>query len=327
MSIDLDKDAQEAGIAPSATVTKVTPAKSEFYEVVSQNSDGNEKVFNYRSNTTSKKSVPYSFEEVRDLSAPELSSLLFTNELGLTAEELIQQEYQKNSNDGREQAILLEAMKFGSQSALFERSTKYQDLLNQNKHELSRIFNFSPLLLMGGRIVPPIISESDNLRMIEDRYTRRSVKKSYKIIEQARVVNTPLDWRTYLMFDIPSPIVPSRYALPIKDDKREEQIWANGVSQGWEAGLRQANDIMIQNIRTIERDYIGMIRFKLMLSKGMVTSPIPANTKLGITGDIDTLNIGESVFEIIEAPKFNKNAETWLALPQIGSPINVDKFK
>lgn len=327
MSIDLSNDAQEAGIAPVATQEKITPAKSEFYEVISQNSDGTEKVFNYRSNTTSKQEQPYTFEEVRDLSAPALSSLLFTNEKGLTAEELIQEEYKKNSNDGREQAILLEAMKFGSQSALYERSTKYQDLLEQNKHELSRIFNFSPLLLMGGRVVPPVISESDNLRMVEDRYTRRSVKKSYKIVEQARVVNTPLDWRTYLLFDVPKPIVPSRYALPIKGNTREEQIWSNGVAQGWEAGLKQANDIMLQSIRTIERDYVGMIRFKLMLAKGMVTSPIPANTKLGVTGDIDTLNIGESVFEIIEAPKFNKNSESWTALPQISSPINVEKFK
>ena len=146
MSIDLNNDTQEAGLAPSSTSNVVTPQKSEFYEVVAQNSDGTEKVFNYRSNASQKKSKPYTFEEVRDLSAPELNKMLLTNEDGLSADELIQLEYKKNSNDGREQAILLEAMKFGSQSALYERSTKYQELLIQNKHELSRIFNFSPLL-------------------------------------------------------------------------------------------------------------------------------------------------------------------------------------
>lgn len=323
---DILNNTAEAGVAPVTTESKTVPFKSQFYEVVSQNSDGTEKTFNYRSNSKARVKTPYSFEEVRDLSAPALSSLLLTNEEGKTAEELIQEEYEKSSNDGREQAILLEGMKFGSQSALFERSHKYQSLLNDNKHELSRIFNFHPLLMMGGRVIPPVVVESDNLSMIEDRYTKRHVKKSYKIIEQARVVNTPLDWRTYLLFDVPKPIVPSKYALPIKGNTREEQIWANGVAQGWEAGLKQANDIMLQNIRTLERDYVGMIRFKIMLAKGMVTSPIPSNTKLGVTGDVDTLNIGESIFQVVEAPTWNKNAETWLALPQIKSPIQVEKF-
>lgn len=325
MSMDLDNNAVDAGIAPVNETLKVTPQNSEFYNQVSQESDGSSKIFNYLSNAVTKSSREYTFEEIRDLSAPSLNSLLITNEDGKSAEELIQEEYNKSTNDGREQAILLEGMKFGSQSALYDRSMKYQELLNKNENELSRIFNFSPLLLLGGRVIPPIITESDNQSMIEDKYTKRSVKKSYKIIEQARVINTPLNWRTYLLFDITKPIVPNKYSLPIKGNKREELIWSNGVSQGWEAGIKQANDIMLQNVRTIERDMIGMIRFHLMLSKKMVTSPIESNTKLGITGDADTLNIGESIFEIVENVKFNKNAETWKALPEIESPIDFNK--
>ena len=325
MSIDLNNDAQEAGIIETEKEQVVHP-KSEFYEVISQNTDKREKAFNYRSNAKKHTTQAYSFEEVRDLSAKGLDELVFSNEDGLTAEELIQKEYNKNSNDGREQSILMEAMRFGSQSALYERTEKYKALIEENKHELSRVANFHPLMLMGGRIVPPIIQESDDLRMIEDRYTARFVKKSYKITEQARVVNTPLHWRNYLIINIAKPTAPSSYSLPIRGNEREEQIWANGVAQGWEAGIQQANDAMIQNIRKLQSDYIGMIRFKLMLAKGMVTSPIPSNTKLGVTGDIDTLNIGESTFEIIETPKFNKDAETWIALPQIKSMIDVEKM-
>lgn len=319
MSIDLNNDMQDAGVAESS---KVPVIESEFYQVVEQQNRVEDSILNYRSNAKVEMEQPLSFEEVRDLSAPSLSEMLIEEVSGLTPEEQIQEEYKKNSPDGREQAILLEAMKFGSQSALKERLTKYQRLIESNKFELGRIFNFSPLMLAGGRVVPPVVDEMSNLQMIEDDYTRRSVKKSYKIVEQARVVNRPITWRNYLYFEISNPNVPSKFALPIKGNKREEQIWANGVSKGWEAGLKQANGIMIQNTRKLERDYVGMLRYKIMLTKNMISSPIPSSLHLGVTSDDETLNIGEVIFEMVEVPKWNKAAETWEALPQIKSPID-----
>lgn len=327
MSMDLSNDMQDAGVANSALVQEqIKPQNSEFYQIVDQKKEKNDKVFNYITNSNQKVKSAYSFDEVKNLSAPELSSMLVQHQDGKTAEELIQEEYKKDTPDGREQAILLEAMRFGSQSALYNRTLKYQNLLNKSKNELSRIYNFTPLLMMGGRVVPPVIAEASDLTMINDPYTRRTVDKSYKIIKQARVINTPLDWREYLSFSAPKPSLPSKYALPIKGNKREEQIWANGVSQGWEAGLKQANVIMIQNTRKLEQDYVGMVRYHLMLTKNLVSSPIPSNLNLGVTTDDSTLNIGEVVFEIAELPKFNKDVNSWLALPQIKSPIDFNRL-
>ncbi len=320
MSIDLSNDMQDAGVAE--TIQKQEPAKSEFFQVIEQNNETENSVLNYRSNVVSTIEQPFSFDQVRNLSAPELSDMLLDSVEGLTSEEIIQEQYKKDSPDGREQAILVEAMRFGSQSALYERSNKYRNMLEDNKHELSRVFNFSPLLLANGRVIPPVIVEMSNLQMVEDNFTRRDVDKSYKIVEQAKVVSSPLSWRHYLYLNVTKPNMPSKYALPIRGNKREEQIWANGVAQGWEAGLRQANRIIIQNTRKLERDYIGMVRYKIMLKKNMVTSPIPANINLGVTSDGETLNIGEVIFEMVEAPKFNQNSSTWKALPQTESPID-----
>ena len=327
MSIDLSNDMQDAGVINTISQAKTTPLKSEFYEIVDQKNEKNDLAFMYHSNSNQKIKTAYSFDEVKNLSSPELSSMLVKFEKGKTAEELIQEEYKKDTPDGRDQAILLEAMRFGSQSALYNRTIKYQNLLTKSKHELSRIFNFSPLLMMGGRVVPPVISEGSNLEMVNDKFTRTTVKKAYKIISQAKVINTPMDWREYLMFSAPKPSLPSKYALPIKGDEREEKIWINGVSQGWEAGLRQANIIMIQNIRKLERDYVGMVRYHLMLTKKIVTSPIVSNLNLGVTTNADSINIGEVVFEIAELPKFNKDVDAWLALPEIKSPLTFDRLK
>lgn len=325
MSIDLNNDVQEAGVAP--VEQKEDIYKSEFFQSVQKSEKKKENSFNYRSNAVFNSKKGYSYNEVKDLSAPELSELVLDNEDGLSAEELIEQEYKKNSTDGREQAILLEGMKFGSQNALYDRSMSYQNLLDENKHELSRLFNFSPLLLMSGRVIPPIVVEADDLKMIEDQYTKRTVKKSYKIHEQAKVLNTPLNWRTYLLFQAPKPNMPSRYALPIRGNEREERIWANGVAQGWEAGTEQADAIMIQKIRVIQRDYIGMLRFKLLRLKNIIKDPISSNLKLGVTKDGDTLNIDEQVFEIVEVPQFNLEVEEWLAISQIDSPIDIKQGK
>ncbi len=325
MSMDLNNDVQDAGVVP--TVTKPTKESSEFYQLIGQDREAKGSILNYNSNSGKKIERPYTFDEVQKLSAPSLKEMLIDKVDGKTAEEQIQDEYNKSTIDGREQAILLEAMKFGSQSALYERSFKFKKILEDSKYELSRIFNFGPLLLAGGRVIPPIIVESDNMQMVEDPYTRRTVKKSYKIIEQARVVNTPIDWREYLIFDVSKPSVPSKMALPIRGNSREELIWSNGVAQGWEAGMKQANDIMLQSVRKLERDYIGMIRFHIMRLKNMVSSPVPSSLNLGVTGDKDSLNIGEVVFEVIDLPKFNKDAETWEALPQIKSPIDFEKVE
>lgn len=320
MSIDLSNDMQDAGVAEAKTITR--PAiESEFYQVVEQENRVEDSILNYRSNVEVEIEQPLSFKEVRDLSAPSLSSMLIEQDSGLTPEEQIQKEYKKNAPDGREQAIMLEGMKFGSQSALYERLTKYNNLLEANKFELGRVFNFAPLLLAGGRVVPPVVDEMSDLQMVENQYTRRTVKKSYKIIEQARVVDTPINWRHYLSVSVSKPTMPSKFALPIKGNQREEKIWANAVAKGWEAGLKQANNIMIQNTRKLERDYVGMLRYKIMLSKNMISSPIPSNVNLGVTSDESTLNIGEVIFEVVELPAFNKAAETWEALPQIKSPI------
>lgn len=319
MSIDLSNDMQDAGVAESIEVKQPI---SEFFRVVEQDNKVEGSVLNYRSNVEVDVERPYSFNEVRDLSAPGLADILIQGEDGLTAEEIIQKEFNKNSSDGREQAILVEALRFGSQSALYDRLTKYRDVLEDNKHELSRVFNFSPLLLANGRVVPPVVAEINDMQMIEDQFTRRTVDKSYKIMEQARVVDSPINWRTYLYVDTSKPSMPSRYALPLKGNEREEAIWANGVSQGWEAGLKQANNIMIQNLRKLQSDYVGMVRYRIMLAKNMITSPIPSSINLGVTSNEDSLNIGEVIFEVVEAPKFNQNSETWKALPQIKSPID-----
>lgn len=318
MSIDLSNDMQEAGVVETKAVPVTT---SEFFRIVEQDNKTEGSVLNYRSNVNVDVERPYSLSEIRDLSAPALSGMLIKNVEGVSSEELIQEEYNKSSADGREQAILVEALRFGSQSALYERASYYLDFFEKNKHEFNRTFNFSPLLLANGRVVPPVVDEINDMQMVEDRYTRRTVDKSYKIVEQARVVDTPLNWRHYLYVHISKPNMPSKYALPLQGNEREEAIWANGVSQGWEAGLKQANSIMLQNINKLQRDFVGMVRYRTMLSKNMITSPISSNLKLGVTSNEDSLNIGEVIFEVVEAPRFNQNAETWEALPQIKSPI------
>lgn len=308
-----------------AFMGRVTEDNQRFEKDKKLTPKGNEYNLNNQSTINLKvneSDVPYNMDEIMNLRTPEIRSVIRRADSEEEIKEVVKEISKQGEKSSREDAVFSEALRYGAQSALYARTYNIKRLLDQNQLEMSRIYNFSPLLLANGRVVPPIISESDKQAMTENKYTLRSVDKSYKIIEQARVLNQPLTWRTYLITDVGKPIQPDPVLLPL--NKREDAAWKKGIKLGWQNGLIQANDIFLDKIRTLTRDYIGMVRFHLMLDKNIIKNPITIKTPLGVTGNDTDLNLNEVIFEIAEIPKFNKDAETWNALPNIESYIKLD---
>ena len=219
----------------------------------------------------------------------------------------------------------MEALKYGTQSGLYYRSGQLQKFIDQYETEFSKIFNFQPLMLSNGKVVPAVIVETKNNVQNASRYSLRMTDRSYQIEEQVKVVNTPITWRQYLYMDVTSPILPDDMLLPL--NAKEDHFWKMGVSQGWETGVGQSNSIYLEKVRRLERDYIGMVRFHLMLKRGLVTNPITSSVNLGVTGTQDDMNVNEVIFNIDQAAKFNKDAETWRALPELPDFITPDPFQ
>lgn len=272
---------------------------------------------------------PYTFEEIRDFKVPELR-----DKKKLVEEEDVEEylkEKSKNTADNiRLDSIYMEALKYGTQSGLYYRSNELQKFIETYESEISKFLPFNALLLANGKVVPPVIVESKNNVQNQDRYTLRISDRSYKIIEQVRVVNTPLTWRDYITFASIPPVLPDDMLLPL--NPKEDHYWKMGVAKGWETGVAQANSIYLENIRRAERDFIGMVRYHLMQKRNLVTSPITSSINLGITGNDENMNVNEVLFNIDQVTTFNKEGESWNALPElpdflIEDPFNIENKK
>lgn len=258
--------------------------------------------------------VPYTLDQIKNLQIRELDGKVFKVKEE-DVPEFLKLKMQSEKQNPRYDSIYMEGMKYGTQSGLYYRATQINEFIDRNKSKFSRIANFTPLLLANGKVVPPIITESKNNTNNESPYTLRSVDRSYQIQEQAKVINTPLTWMEYLLITPPKAILPNESLLPLND--KEHEYWDAGVTRGWLYGLTQANSIYKENIRKMERDYIGMVRFHLMLSRGLITNPISSSVNLGVTGNDKDMNVNEVIFNIDRLPQFNKDAETWKALPEV----------
>jgi len=266
---------------------------------------------------------PYTFEEIRDFKIPELQEKR-KNIKEEDVAEYLKEKSKENADNIRLDSIYMEALKYGTQSGLYYRANELNKFIETYQGEFSKIFNFTPLLLANGKVVPPVIVESKNNVQNENNYSLRMTDRSYKIDQQVRVINTPISWREYVTLEGTSPILPDDMLLPL--NPKEDHYWKMGVAKGWETGVSQANSIYLENVRRLERDYIGMIRYHLMLKRGLVNSPITSTVRLGVTGTEEDMNVNEVVFNIDKAASFNKNSETWRALPELPDFITPDPF-
>lgn len=214
-------------------------------------------------------------------------------------------------------AIYNEGLRYGAQAALYRVLTDFKDLVRQNENELNSSFMFEPLMLMNGKVQPPVILESRNNFYKEGKLATRSIKQSYKIEKQVEVRNSPKTFHEYLKINTVKPKTPEPIIFP--RNFKEKVEWAEGVKKGWERGIKQGNEIIVQKIRTLSSDYVGMVRFHLMEKAGVVSNPIARSLNRGVNTDGENINIGEVEFKVTNLPEFNADIETWKALPKIES--------
>ncbi len=109
--------------------------------------------------------------------------------------------------------------------------------------------------------------------------------------------------------DYQAPEMPLPAFLPKTAEERT--IWRKYATMGWQDGIIQANTIFSDNLARLTRDYTGMVLYRSLLLKGMVSKPFVAHTNLGITGDSTDLHINDQIFRITALPKLQTNAQRW----------------
>jgi len=180
---------------------------------------------------------------------------------------------------------------------------QYAKLLKAAKarsHEFEKAFDFRRLLI-DDRVLPPVIRWSGAAINVESDVFATEVEAQYRIVSPARIVSTPPTWESYLDADM-EVLKPAREVLPRDGDERS--AWREAAQKGWNEGVAHAYDVFEMNMNRLVSDYRGILRFKMLAERGLVSVPVLARGDLGIRVGKDILNMDQKTFRITVPAEF-----------------------
>lgn len=215
--------------------------------------------------------------------------------------------------DVREAALREAALSYGARGGLAMRTYEIRQELETRARYMDKVFDFRQLLIpapSGLLIEPPVISENVNAMIIESGGREAAVSdRIYNITKNARIVSTSRTWRTYLEREWGTVEEPPDILRPEND--KERAIWIELVNKGWELGIQQANDIFEEDLNKLSSDFNGMIRYRTLLSQGMVSPPYALQVDRGVTGGGEEMRIGDRAVQITGMPELVPGYEQW----------------
>ena len=216
--------------------------------------------------------------------------------------------------DIRREAIREAATSYGARGGLAWSTYAISKELQKRDRYLDKVFNFAQLLIpapSGLLIEPPIITQSTNAMIIEYGAQEAAVSdRIYNIVSNARIVTAPHNWRQYLERSWGSEIDPPPDILRPADDE-EREIWIKYVNLGWKEGIVQAEEIFAEDLALLTADFQGMVRYRLLLSQGMISPPRALQVDRGVTGDGSEMRIGDRAIQITGVPQLLTGSDEW----------------
>lgn len=221
----------------------------------------------------------------------------------------------------RRPAIRDTALAFGARGGLSHTSRQINLMLQARADKLDRVYDFNNVVIRGPDnvlVLPPVISKAKESYEAEDSgKVVRVADEIYEIIEQAKFSPVKPLWHSYLIRDYSVPKNPPDEILP--KTPSEKKIWAKYVTEGWKAGVEQANQIFKTDMSLLKRDFDGMIRYKSMLAEGKVSAPIIAKAPMGVTGDGNAMRVNDRSIRITKDPSLQLDATQWSPTISSGS--------
>lgn len=216
------------------------------------------------------------------------------------------------------QELRIEAMKeaaisYGARGGLARRTFEIRQELERRSDYLDRIFDFSHLLIpapSGLLIEPPTISESEDSMIIQNNGTRAAVADLYiNIGLNSRIVSGARNWRQYLYRNFTEVAEPPDILRPENSDER--RMWKEWVSTGWQQGIKQAEEIFEEDLNLLTAHYQGMVRYRKLLAKGMISTPFALQEDRGITGGGSEMRVGDREVQLTGLPQLKSGFDEW----------------
>ncbi|MCE2576653.1 type IV secretory system conjugative DNA transfer family protein [Komagataeibacter sp. FNDCR2] len=220
----------------------------------------------------------------------------------------------QESGNGRDDTVRQAAWAYGAQGGLAGRSYAINRMLERNTTTLDREFDFRPLVLPVGNgsllLRPPVVTNAQMAVALDPSgQTAQFAEQIYEITRQAQVVTAAPQWRTWLTrrYDLPAP--PSDALRP--RTAHEVSVWREGVARGFAAGERQAVEIFLDDLARLEREIVGMARYRMLLKAGKVEAPQVALLNHPTQGGRDLMRVNVQDIRISSQPGLDANRAHW----------------
>ena len=220
----------------------------------------------------------------------------------------------------RDVALQNNALRVSQQYGYADQLHFLQKTLEATHTSLSQIFNFQWLLGYVSHdapvvnLLPPVILASKNYVQGDTGTVITISDQYYQLYAPARLATIVPSWRDYLLYPIPLPEELPTWLLP--HNKKEQSLWKITFQQGWQLGVKQANEEMRYRINRLNRDFNGMLTYLCLYEENKVSSPFVAYSQNTIEGDHTAMSVNNKVYRITIPAKLNKDVNHWRFQPQ-----------
>ena len=215
---------------------------------------------------------------------------------------------------GRADVLRESGRQYGAQGGLSARSFAINELLRRYEAQLDSTYDFRPLVLPAGSgqtlVKPPVVTQAQMAFALGDGgQVARETSCIYQITRIAELTAAPPNWRSYLVRNWGTPPRPADDGLP--RSKAEVAYWNKFVAEGWGQGEKQAVDIFLSDLGRLQRDIVGMARYRVLLRAGLVEQPRVAFQNRKVEGGRDMMRVGDSTIRITDQPGLQPNLRRW----------------
>ncbi len=166
-------------------------------------------------------------------------------------------------------------------------------------------------------MLPPVLLEGRDADSFPNADEMRIADRLYKIHAKARLI--PVDkasgkpavphWRDYLTFSFERPQMPHASLLP--KNEAEKTLWNEWVKKGWAEGVEQGKGMFDAGFARLERDFHGMLKYRLAYAQGVITRPLVAGQKMGVTGGGAEMRVNDRIVRITDHSSLVADPGKW----------------
>lgn len=205
--------------------------------------------------------------------------------------------------------IRIQGIRFGMELGVKWRYDEIHNVLKRHEKALDQMVDFNRVSI-DTNVLLPVMVKGKNIASVDSQKSLRNVSVTYKLIEEARIVQSMPNWRDYLYREVstPEPPDPVLYREAVNNQK---DLWEKSLKTGFQEGIVLADEYFAADITKLDRDYGGRYLFIELNTLGMVTMPRKRFIERGVIYEDQnkSINIGDTISVIEDTAKFLKSDE------------------